>query len=240
MFAPAAVFLMAAPLAPESVLDQINIEYLVLAQAAFTGLAAWMAFAPSPQGKPGARRQTIARLSVLAVVFIHLAQLARFVSDTEVLRDIVPYVTATIFFAIAGLVYFGAKAAAFEPILSVRQPSVEAAALLAQLDCALSAPNLLRKTALTLSEAASAVGAAPARLASALRAERGLTFKEYLLRRRVQEAQRLLRDPAEARTSMEAIGLLAGFGSRSAFYTAFRGQLGVSPAAYRAQTCPGS
>ena len=34
---------------------------------------------------------------------------------------------------------------------------------------------------------------------------------------------------------MEAIGLLAGFGSRSGFYKAFAEQVGMSPAAYRAQ-----
>jgi AraC-like DNA-binding protein len=32
---------------------------------------------------------------------------------------------------------------------------------------------------------------------------------------------------------MEAIGLLVGFGSRSAFYKAFNDQVGLSPAAYR-------
>nr|HRK63217.1 helix-turn-helix domain-containing protein [Terricaulis sp.] len=61
-----------------------------------------------------------------------------------------------------------------------------------------------------------------------------MTFPEYLQHARVEETKRLLRDPAETRTSVEAIGLLAGFGSRSAFYKAFGDRVGMSPAAYRA------
>ena len=39
-----------------------------------------------------------------------------FHSDSAFLRDVVPYVTATIFFALAGIVYFGARAAPLDPI----------------------------------------------------------------------------------------------------------------------------
>jgi AraC-like DNA-binding protein len=238
MFAPAAAFLLSAPLAPEFVLHQVSVEFLVLAQAAFTALSAWMAFGASSDGKPGARRLMIARASVIAIICIHLAQAARFVSDADALRDIVPYVTATIFFVLAGLVYFGAKAAALEPILAAHQSSGQSVELLERLDAVFSRPELLRKGDLSLTETAASAGLAPKALSSALASERGLTFKEYLLRARVREAERLLRDPGEVRTSMEAIGLLAGFGSRSAFYKAFREQTGVSPAAYRAEICP--
>lgn len=237
LLAPAAAFLLAAPIAPDFVLHQVSIETLVLAQVAFTIFAAWMAFTSSSDGKPGARRLTIARLAVLAVAAIHAAQAMRAASDAEALRDIVPYVTATIFFVLAGLVYFGAKAAALEPIFAVRR-SAEAGAMLARLDAALL--PLLRNANLSLIEAAEAARVAPEAISAALAAERGVTFKEHLLRLRVSEAERLLRDPAESRTSMEAIGLLSGFGSRSAFYKAFRDQTGVSPAAYRAEIRPES
>jgi AraC-like DNA-binding protein len=240
MLAPMAAFLAAAALAPALTLRQLNVEYLVLAQAAFTAFAAWMAFTAKMEGKPGLRRRTIARVAVFAVLCIHAAQIVRASSDAEALRDIVPYVTATIFFILAGLVYFGARAAALEPVLSARQRCNEASLLLAMADQTLAAPRLLRKADLTLQEAAASIGASPNALGDALNAERAVTFKEYLQRLRVGEAARLLADPAEARTSMEAIGLLAGFGSRSAFYKAFREQTGVSPAAYRAEICPES
>jgi AraC-like DNA-binding protein len=236
MFAPAIVFVVAVLWAPENVLHQITIETLVLVQAAFTGLAAWIAFSPPRAGRQNARRQLIGRLAVGAMVAIHGAQLIRAVVETEAVRDVVPYAIATMFFGLAGLVYFGAKAAALDPIFAERTPSPAASGLLARLDEAMSV--LLKKADLGAAEAAVAIGATTEALSKALASERGLSFKEYLLGMRVAEARRLLRDPAEARTSMEAIGLLAGFGSRSAFYKAFRDHTGVSPAAFRAETCP--
>lgn len=236
MLAPAIVFIGSALLAPGFVLHQLTIEALVLVQAAFTGLAAWIAFFPLREGRQNARRQLIGRLAVGAMVAIHGAQLIRAFVETEAVRDVVPYAIATMFFGLAGLVYFGARAAAFDPIFAERSSSPEAAGLLARLEEAMSA--LLKKADLDAAEAAAAIGATPEALAKALASARGLSFKEYLLGMRVAEARRLLRDPAEARTSMEAIGLLAGFGSRSAFYKAFRDQTGVSPAVFRAETCP--
>jgi AraC-like DNA-binding protein len=240
MFAPAAAFAAAAWAAPALVLHQINVEVLVLVQAAFTVFAAWLAFAPAREGRLNARRQWIAKLAVGAMAAIHVAQIVRTGSDAEIVRDVVPYATATILFVVAGLVYFGAKAAALDPIFAERSSSPEAGALLACLDAIVAAPEVLRRTDISSAEVAAALEVAPDVLVKALTAERGLSFKEYMLRVRVAEAKRLLRDPSEARTSMEAIGLLAGFGSRSAFYKAFRDQTGASPAVYRAETCPGS
>jgi len=236
MFAPTFVFLAGAIAAPAFVLDQVSIEALVLVQAAFTAFAAWMAFSRQGDGRLNVRRQLVARLAVSGMIAIHAAQIVRTATDAEVVRDVVPYAIATIFFVLAALVYFGARAAALDPIFAERTSSPEAAELVARLDKAVA--SLLKKSDLTAIQAANAAGVAPDVLAKALASERGLSFKEYLLGMRVAEAKRLLRDPAEVRTSMEAIGLLAGFGSRSAFYKAFREQTGASPAVYRAEMCP--
>ncbi len=58
-------------------------------------------------------------------------------------------------------------------------------------------------------------------------------FYNFVHRYRVQEAMALLGSPTEARTSVEAIGLMAGFRSRSTFYEAFRKDTGKTPAQYR-------
>ena len=58
-------------------------------------------------------------------------------------------------------------------------------------------------------------------------------FYNFVNRYRVQEAKELLGSPAETRTSVEAIGLMAGFRSRSTFYDAFRKDTGKTPAQYR-------
>lgn len=238
MFAPMAAFVLAALIAPGVVLDQVSVEWLVLAQAGFTVFAAWLVWrARTQDGRLAAGRRTIALMAVAAVACIHAAQLVRTIwSDAEFLRDVVPYVTASIFFVLAGLVYLGARAAALEPIMSAQPAAPDALALAARLDAAMA--SALRRPDLTLAEVSAAAGVSHQAAAKALLSAHGVTFKEQLLRLRVREAKRLLRDPAEQRTSMEAIGLLAGFGSRSAFYKAFRDQTGVSPAVFRAESCP--
>ena len=50
---------------------------------------------------------------------------------------------------------------------------------------------------------------------------------------RMQHARMLLSDPKETKTSIEAIALLSGYHSRSAFYEAFKKAQGTTPASYR-------
>lgn len=71
------------------------------------------------------------------------------------------------------------------------------------------------------------------KLAAYLMATRGQGFREWLKARRIEWASRLLRDRKERRTSIEAIGLMSGFASRSAFYEAFKSVHGMTPAAFR-------
>ena len=63
----------------------------------------------------------------------------------------------------------------------------------------------------------------------------GTTFRDYVNRHRIAEAQRLLRDMG-SRRSMLDIGLDAGFGSSATFYRAFKKHVGMTPKDYLAQT----
>ncbi|MEZ5995402.1 MAG: helix-turn-helix transcriptional regulator [Hyphomonadaceae bacterium] len=237
VFIPLAAYLIALIAAPGVLMRAASIEALAPVQMAFTVLALWIALKPAtPLGRLAARRRQLALTAVAAVSCMHLAQIVRGLFNASWLVDVVPYVTATLFFALAGLVYFGARAAALDPLFSVRAVSPEDAALAARLDAALV--TALRNPKLTAAEAAAAADMSPEQAARALSSVHGATFKDYLTRLRVREAERLLRDPSETRTSMEAIGLLAGFGSRSAFYQAFSAHAGMSPAAFR--TAPGA
>lgn len=78
---------------------------------------------------------------------------------------------------------------------------------------------------------ANAFGVTPRALSEMLREEGG--FYEYINRLRVEEAQRVLSDPVERRTSIEAVSMLVGFRSRSTFYECFRHETGKTPAAWR-------
>jgi AraC-like DNA-binding protein len=50
---------------------------------------------------------------------------------------------------------------------------------------------------------------------------------------RVEDVKAQLRDPVNDLFTIEGIGLSAGFGSRSALYTAFKKLEGVTPTAFR-------
>jgi AraC-like DNA-binding protein len=50
---------------------------------------------------------------------------------------------------------------------------------------------------------------------------------------RIEAAKNLLQDPVFNKYSIEAIGMEAGFKSKSAFYNAFNLSLNMSPGAYR-------
>lgn len=62
----------------------------------------------------------------------------------------------------------------------------------------------------------------------------GVTFGEWLLEKRLDEARRLLANPATARRSIADIALAAGFSELSTFYRAFRAKWGATPGEFRA------
>jgi AraC-like DNA-binding protein len=59
-----------------------------------------------------------------------------------------------------------------------------------------------------------------------------LTFQEYLVQRRVQEAIRLLKNPS---ASIADVCYTVGFGDQSYFTRTFRRYVGTAPSAYRRQ-----
>lgn len=213
---------------------QLAADRLVVVQMAFTAAAAVIvARSGALKGKvTRSRKFVIAAIAGLTV--LHAAQLIRtFWPDAMRFRDIVPYVGSGAMFALSAAVFFGGRLGFLESLTEPPRIATDAMrSLVARLEAALSG-GLLKKADITVQDAAAAVGVPADALTEAVRAVTGAGFSARLLQLRVEEAQRLLADPAESRTSMEAIGLLAGFGSRSAFYQAFGEKVGMSPAAYR-------
>lgn len=189
-----------------------------------------------------AKRLQLALVCLGGAGVIHTAQIARFLwPDLALIRDLIPYAGALAFFALATAVYASARLKALDQLF-LPPPRIPDGAplLLAQID------DVLRQTCgdsdLSIDGVGSGLGAPSSDIEAALKAVRGVTFRDALRNARVVKAKGLLRDPAEARTSMEAIGLLSGFRSRSVFYDAFRTSTGMTPAAYRKTTreesCP--
>lgn len=88
---------------------------------------------------------------------------------------------------------------------------------------------------LTLEDLADGLGE-PARIVSyALNAGPGGGFFEVINTCRVDEARRMLEDPACRHLTVLEILYAAGFNSKSAFHRAFRKATGITPSAYRAR-----
>lgn len=60
-------------------------------------------------------------------------------------------------------------------------------------------------------------------------------FSDYVNRYRIEEAKSALTNLEYANYTIVAIGLECGFNSKSAFYTAFKKEVGISPTAFRNQ-----
>lgn len=86
---------------------------------------------------------------------------------------------------------------------------------------------------LTAARLSDEMGWAPERLTQAFRFGGETNFHDAVLKARLQEMESLARDFANARVTTLALGLDAGFGSKSAMYDAFRRELNISPAAWR-------
>lgn len=88
--------------------------------------------------------------------------------------------------------------------------------------------------ALTAADLADRLGWARFRLTRALQLGGQTNFHDFLNNARVETVKRLALEPRYARASLLSLALDAGFGSKSAFYTAFQAAEGVSPARWRA------
>jgi len=86
---------------------------------------------------------------------------------------------------------------------------------------------------LTLHDLALASGLPAYQLTDLLNRELGQSFYEFVNRRRVDEAKRMLADPAYDKIKILAIALDCGFASKSAFNRVFREMTGLTPSAFR-------
>ncbi|MEQ1808990.1 MAG: AraC family transcriptional regulator [Terricaulis sp.] len=88
--------------------------------------------------------------------------------------------------------------------------------------------------ALTAGDLADRMGWARFRLTRALQLGGETNFHDFMNRARIETVKRLATEPRHARATLLALALDAGFGSKSAFYSAFHAAEGMSPARWRA------
>ncbi|MEM8764279.1 MAG: helix-turn-helix domain-containing protein [Bacteroidota bacterium] len=88
---------------------------------------------------------------------------------------------------------------------------------------------------LSLETASTHLSISPGYLSQLINAISGTSFPEFINALRVNEAKQLLMDPEYANYTIVAVGLEAGFNSKSAFYNAFKRQTGQTPSEYRSR-----
>lgn len=210
-----------------------TIALVVLAQIGFTLFGAWL-WIRTPSELPSRRA---AFLVVVTFAVLHIAQIMR-MAFPALLRDFVPILLATAFVALTTLLLLRSRALTswFREI----DRSGDAATTLGALTRWLETSSAFTRSDLRLTEAAAALDLSEETLSKRLN-DQGRPFPALLTDLRLDAAAARLRDPAESRTSVEAIGLLSGFSSRSGFYKAFNRRFGETPASYRRQkadSCP--
>ncbi len=117
---------------------------------------------------------------------------------------------------------------------SALTPELEAATLRKLREVMLSEKPFL-DSACSLPGLAGRLGTSPHHLSQVLNDRLNQNFFEFLAQYRVEEARRLLADPAVAHLKLEEIGERVGYGSKSAFNGAFKKLTGLTPSEFRKQ-----
>jgi AraC-like DNA-binding protein len=180
-------------------------------------------------------------------VALFVAQAIRtFWPHVAALREIVPLTMTAGFVSIASLamrwVFIDQSADAAlavepEPRPYARSALDETAArrLMGDLDDRMARERWYCDRDLSLRSLAERLQTTPHAVSQALNQIDGRSLHEYLTAWRVAEARRQLLDPASAVITIDAVAEHAGFGSRSAFYKAFKAHEGMTPTECRRQ-----
>lgn len=171
---------------------------------------------------------------VLATIFlVHLAQITRrLLSGSGVLTNVVPIVGTACFYL---LLIYALRQSGITRQLG-RAPPTESEGSrrqFEQIEAVMKAQRPWLDPRLDLESLSGLTGLGPQTLSSVIAAHSNSGFYDYVAGWRLGEATRLLADPDEARYTIEGIARQCGFGSRSAFYKAFREHTGQTPSEYR-------
>jgi len=242
-FIPAAAYLLAAAglwLATGRVLD-LHIGWAVGPQMLYSA-AAILAFLGRDKSDRSAAGFVWPLALLLVMAAIHMGQVARLTgaaSGDD--RGLVPMIGGLGVLVVMVLALAAAQTAHRAVSRRYARSGLDETALEAihvRALAALQTDRLYRRMDLGLDDLAQAAGEPPHRLSQAF-SHAGSSFADALAAARVEDARAALADPANARAAVEAIGMEAGFRSRSAFYAAFNRLAGMSPAEFRKHALAG-
>ncbi|PKV48979.1 AraC-like DNA-binding protein [Aquimarina sp. MAR_2010_214] len=105
--------------------------------------------------------------------------------------------------------------------------------IITQLYVLMEEEELYKNPLLSRLDLANRLGTSEGYLSQIINQEINKSVIQFVNEYRIEAAKNLLHDPVFNKYSIEAIGMEAGFKSKSAFYNAFNTSLGMSPGAYR-------
>ncbi len=232
-YAPALAYALAGAILGEALVERVTVAQLVYVQMAYTVVATAIAVVAGRRPGASGRFPSQVAIPLAAMCLLHAVQVLRILLPANpMVFDAVPFAGAAMLIALNAYV-LGDPRALRRLVAGPRRPAARIPLALSELEAYLDRERPFLNAALTAEELAGAVGISSRQLSTLLNREAGCSFYEFLQRYRVAEAKRLLRSPDERRTSVEAIGLMAGFRSRTTFYEAFRRDTGASPAKFR-------
>ncbi len=103
----------------------------------------------------------------------------------------------------------------------------------ARLEKAMEAERAFLDPEMTLGRLSAKTGIPAKQLSQLVNERYGLNFNDFINRRRIEEAKRLLLDPASRGYKLLRIAFESGFNSKSVFNAAFRKHAGASPSEFR-------
>lgn len=229
VYAPSLVLVALAAVGGAAFLGRIRIVHLVVVQVAYTVAATVLLL--RPPAELGRRPRHLVYL-LGSMWLMHVAQVTRAVQpDVGWIFDTVPLVGTTFVLGLTILVLTDSR--------TLRTYTQEPEGLdptgldMTTLDEIMRVEKPFLDTTLKVEDLARRAGVSGRELSKLINVQTGASFYDYVNRHRVDEARRLLIDPDETTTSVEAIGMLVGFKARSTFYEAFRRATGQTPAEYR-------
>lgn len=233
--APRRIDLLHAIPAAASLFAALPIAGVIAFQIAYTSIATAMTIRHG-RAEVDPFHHTAARLLVGSFALIHAAQLVRMQwSDVGMLRNVVAVVASSVVLALGlALALRGGAPARILPRYRNSALAEDAAqSTVERLDELMRTEALYRDPSLSLATLAGRLSVTTHQLSQSLNQHRGTTLTDYLAVWRVDEARRQLLDPSRDNVTIDAIAESSGFGSRSAFYTAFRRLTGVTPSEWR-------
>lgn len=172
-------------------------------------------------------------------IIVHTANVAFFLANVIGVYFIYLFATLTftlIFYAFLIYIFFiKNREGIFDDIPekygAKKLENVEAKSLLKQLDKIMNEKKLYKNANIKLNDIATELGISSHKLSQLLNDNLGKSFALYINELRIEETKRLLLENNQY--TLEAIGLDAGFSSKSAFYVAFKKLLGQTPSEFK-------